>query len=157
MGANTGLHRRLRALFEEALRKDPTARQTYLNEACADDPALQSQVLRLLDAHQKASSFLEQPVGLLALPVWADDDFSGTERFRVLRRIGAGGMGVVYEVEDFARGEIVALKTLRHATPAGIYRLARVPKPRRCGAPERGIRLMNSSSKALVACSRWSS
>ena len=79
-------------------------------------------MLRLLDAHQKASSFLEQPVGLLALPVWADDDFSGTERFRVLRRIGAGGMGGLRS-EDFARGEIVALKTLRHATPAGIYRL----------------------------------
>ena len=123
MGANTGRYRRLRALFEEALRKDPSARQSYLNEACADDPALQSQVQRLLDAHQKAGSFLEQPVGRLALPVCADDDFSGTERFRVLRRVGAGGMGVVYEVQDLARAEIVALKTLRQATPAGIYRL----------------------------------
>jgi hypothetical protein len=55
----------------------------------------------------------------------ADDDFPGTERFTVLRRLGAGGMGVVYEVHDLARAEIVALKTLRHATPAGVYRLKR--------------------------------
>ena len=41
----------------------------------------------------------------------------------MLRRLGAGGMGVVYEVQDHARGEVVALKTLRHATPAGVYRL----------------------------------
>ena len=41
----------------------------------------------------------------------------------MLRRLGAGGMGVVYEVQDLARAEVVALKTLRHATPAGIYRL----------------------------------
>jgi serine/threonine protein kinase len=32
-------------------------------------------------------------------------------------------MGVVYEVQDLARREIVALKTLRHGSPAGVYRL----------------------------------
>jgi hypothetical protein len=32
-------------------------------------------------------------------------------------------MGVVYEVEDLVRGEIVALKTLHDASPAGVYRL----------------------------------
>jgi hypothetical protein len=41
MGANTGRYLRLRALFDDALRKDPSARQSYLNETCADDPALQ--------------------------------------------------------------------------------------------------------------------
>src|SRR4029453_5383517 len=53
----------------------------------------------------------------------ADEEFSGTDRFTVLRRLGAGGMGVVYEVQDNARGEGVALKTLRNATPGGVYRL----------------------------------
>ena len=101
----------------------PSARQSYLNQACADDPALHSELQRLLDAHEKAGSFLERPVELLPPPALADDDFSGTERFTVLRRLGAGGMGVVYEVQDLARAEVVALKTLRHATPAGVYRL----------------------------------
>jgi hypothetical protein len=54
-----------------------------------------------------------------------EDDFPGTDRFTVIRRLGAGGMGVVYEVEDRMRHEVVALKTLRHTTPAGIYRLKR--------------------------------
>lgn len=52
-----------------------------------------------------------------------EDDFAGTDRFTVIRRLGAGGMGVVYEVHDQARHEVVALKTLRRTTPAGIYRL----------------------------------
>ena len=52
-----------------------------------------------------------------------EDDFAGTDRFAVIRRLGAGGMGVVYEVRDQARHEVVALKTLRRTTPAGIFRL----------------------------------
>jgi len=52
-----------------------------------------------------------------------EDDFAGTDRFAVIRRLGAGGMGVVYEVHDQARHEVVALKTLRRTTPAGIFRL----------------------------------
>ena len=35
-------------------------------------------------------------------------------RFQVIRRIGAGGMGVVYEARDLERDERVALKTLLH-------------------------------------------
>ena len=39
--------------------------------------------------------------------------FAGTPRFDVVRRLGAGGMGVVYEVVDRERSTPVALKTLR--------------------------------------------
>ena len=123
MRENTERYRRLRALFDEALQQDSSARESYLKQACADNPALQSELKRLLAAHQKASSFLERPLELLPLPALADDDFSGTDRFTVLRRLGAGGMGVVYEAQDRARAEVVALKTLRHVTPAGVYRL----------------------------------
>lgn len=49
-------------------------------------------------------------------------DFHGTERFAVVRRIGAGGMGVVYEVFDRGREARVALKFLPKAEPAALLR-----------------------------------
>jgi hypothetical protein len=50
--------------------------------------------------------------------------FAGTERFRVLRQLGEGGMGVVYEVEDRDRdSQRVALKTLKTPDPESLYRL----------------------------------
>ncbi|HWC64812.1 MAG TPA: AAA family ATPase, partial [Thermoanaerobaculia bacterium] len=48
--------------------------------------------------------------------------FSGGGRFDIVRRIGAGGMGVVYEAVDGERGTRVALKTLPHAEPEALLR-----------------------------------
>ena len=44
-------------------------------------------------------------------------EFPGTERFGILRRIGAGGMGVVYEAYDREREALVALKTIALMMP----------------------------------------
>ena len=50
-------------------------------------------------------------------------DWAGTDRYRVQRFLGAGGMGVVYEALDRERGQAVALKRLLHFDPSGLYRL----------------------------------
>jgi serine/threonine protein kinase/predicted ATPase len=52
----------------------------------------------------------------------AERPFHGTERFAVVQRIGAGGMGVVYEAFDRERQERVALKTLREFDGSALYR-----------------------------------
>lgn len=44
-------------------------------------------------------------------------------RFEILRRIGEGGMGVVYEAFDAARKEKVALKTMSRLDASEVYRL----------------------------------
>ncbi len=45
-----------------------------------------------------------------------------TVRFTLVRRLGAGGMGVVYETYDQQRGELVALKTMRRIDPIALVR-----------------------------------
>ena len=52
-------------------------------------------------------------------------EFLGNDRYRLDRRIGAGGMGVVYQAYDQERDMQVALKTLRSVGGAEIYRLKR--------------------------------
>lgn len=49
--------------------------------------------------------------------------FDGTDRFSVIRRLGEGGMGVVYLARDRERDSVVALKTLPMPDPSKILRL----------------------------------
>ncbi|MCE9574969.1 MAG: AAA family ATPase, partial [Deltaproteobacteria bacterium] len=48
--------------------------------------------------------------------------FPGTERFRIVRELGAGAMGVVYEAEDREADSRVALKVLHRLDPEAIGR-----------------------------------
>ncbi len=50
------------------------------------------------------------------------DTFVGTDRFTIQRCLGAGSFGTVYEAFDRERGTSVALKVLKQADPAAIYR-----------------------------------
>jgi tRNA A-37 threonylcarbamoyl transferase component Bud32 len=51
--------------------------------------------------------------------------FVGTERFSIVRELGAGSMGSVYEAIDHERQARVALKRLRDMSPDGLFRFKR--------------------------------
>ena len=55
-------------------------------------------------------------------PTEAVPGFDATVRFAVQRRLGAGGMGVVYQAFDRERSELLALKTMRRVDPVALYR-----------------------------------
>jgi serine/threonine protein kinase len=58
-------------------------------------------------------------------PAAGKPQFPSDSRFQVLRLLGAGGMGVVYEVFDRERNCRAALKTLRQMSPTALYHFKR--------------------------------
>jgi serine/threonine protein kinase/tetratricopeptide (TPR) repeat protein len=108
-------------IFDAALDQPERARNDFVRRECKGDQELEAEVLRLLAADQQAGSFLEHPAlttvaarsvfqpppSLLA----AGSVISG--RFEILRFIGQGGMGQVYEALDLELKERVALKAIR--------------------------------------------
>lgn len=51
----------------------------------------------------------------------SDPLFQGNSRFSIIRKLGAGGFGVVYEAYDRERNGVVALKTLNRAGGHALY------------------------------------
>jgi len=123
--------RRMQPLLDEALTLPPTERDGWLDRVCAGDPALRAMLAHVLRADAQPGGLLDTDSSLIVETVLDDlagerlTEFAGTRRFTVLRRLGAGGMGVVYEVHDQLRGDVVALKTLRRGRPGDVLRLKR--------------------------------
>ncbi len=103
-------------LFDEALDRPPADRPAFLEAACAGDTALRRDVERLLAADDEGSGFLANPPDeLLRLTLDDREDGGSLGPYRLLRKIGSGGMGTVYlarrEDEHYQRD--VAVKILR--------------------------------------------
>ena len=120
-------------IFEAALGVPVQDRCSLVKQMCAGDMELESEVSRLLLADNKAESFLEKP----AILNYAKSQTSLSEspllssgsvlsaRFEILRFIGQGGMGQVYEALDLELKGKVAIKTIRPDISSDARMLAR--------------------------------
>jgi serine/threonine-protein kinase len=116
--------RRVERVLDDALAQDDSEWSALLDERCAGDPALRSQVSALLDRITTARGFLERAPAAAAAELIAevrDRESAGTYEgrrigaYRIVREIGRGGMARVYLAEraDGAFQQRVALKLLR--------------------------------------------
>lgn len=117
--------RRLEALFDRACELSTGARAEFVTRECGADAELRERLLALLAADARPEAPLDRALidGLGgAAEILAPDRRIG--RYRVLRLINEGGMGLVYEAEQENPRRRVALKLLRPglASPAGLRR-----------------------------------
>lgn len=108
----------LKSLFGQALECPAEERLGFLDERCPPGSALRAELEALLDHHEAAGAFLEEPLRDFAARLVSMGRAGLPERigaFRIIREIGRGGMGRVYEGEreDGGFEQRVAIKIIR--------------------------------------------
>ena len=98
-------------LVDSALSRPPDEREALVRHACGEDGELYREVWRYVQADERMRGFLLEPlINLMApeRPFETGQVLDG--RFRIVREIAQGGMGVVYEAWDIKLDRRVALK-----------------------------------------------
>ncbi len=116
---------RVETLFEAAVALETDAqRAAYLSRACPD-LQLRREVESLLAAHQNPNPLLEAKTIRMEPPTTETASVSAGAvigAYRIIRALGQGGMGAVYEAEEIESGRRVALKVLAQGLDSPVTR-----------------------------------
>lgn len=125
-------------IFQAAVAKAPADRDSFLDTTCGNDVSLRAAVADLLAADSDSDHF-----GDLARDVAADwvakndqPDFSGQTlgRYRLIKRLGTGGMGDVFLAEDLTLHRKAAVKLLPRKFTRDADRLRRFEQEARAAS-----------------------
>jgi len=118
--SNNSGRRSDKEIFFDAIEKaTPEERAAFLDAACGQDPMLRQRVEELLGNHFEPDTFMQElavDAAAAAVPVAPISESPGSRigRYKLLEKIGEGGMGVVYmaQQEEPVRRR-VALKIIK--------------------------------------------
>ena len=117
-------------IFHAALDQEPEQIGRFVDAACEGDELLRRKVEALLASHQRAGSFIEIPAAGIVTRIIENgqaDLLVGQTigHYKILKRIGTGGMGEVYLATDITAGRNAALKVLPRRFTGDAQRLRR--------------------------------
>jgi serine/threonine-protein kinase len=128
---------RVISLVELALARPPAEREAYLASACGGNAELFAQVWSYVESEQRMQGFLLEPLCPAPSPEHRfepGDLLDG--RFRIVREVAQGGMGIVYEAADEKLGRRIAIKCakagFRQQLPPEVRHASEISHPNVC-------------------------